>query len=389
MNLHEYQAKEIFARYGIPVPEGALAASPEQARAAAKQVGGDKFVVKAQVHAGGRGKAGGVKLVTGFDAVEETAKQMLGTQLVTIQTGPAGLPVHSVWVEKPSAIARELYVSAVVDRSKERIAFMASAAGGMDIEEVAHSTPEKIKHVIVHPATGLQPYQARELGFFMGLDKDQVAQFTKIMLGLSKLFTDLDASLVEINPLIVTQDGNVMALDAKLNFDDNALFRQKEIANMRDHSQEDAREREAAKYDLNYVTLEGNIGCMVNGAGLAMATMDIVKLHGGQPANFLDVGGGADKERVTAAFKIILSDPHVQGVLVNIFGGIMKCDIIAQGIIGAARQVDLKVPLIARLEGTNVKEGKELLRTSGLGIIPAGDLLDAARRAVAAAKGAA
>jgi succinyl-CoA synthetase beta subunit len=387
MNLHEYQAKEIFTRYGIPVPQGALAASPEQARAAAKQVGGEKFVVKAQVHAGGRGKVGGVKLVEGFDAVEEAAKNMLGKHLVTIQTDARGLPVNSVWVEKPSAIARELYVSAVVDRTQERVVFMASAAGGMDIEEVAHSTPEKIKHVTVHPAAGLQPYQARELGFFMGLNKEQVDQFTKIMLGLSKMFTDLDCSLVEINPLIVTKDGNVMALDAKLNFDDNALFRQKEIANMRDPSQEDEREREASKFDLNYVTLEGNIGCMVNGAGLAMATMDIVKLHGGQPANFLDVGGGTTAEKVTEAFKLITKSPEVKAIFINIFGGIVRCDLIAEGIIQACKQTGLKIPVVARLQGTNMEKGRELLEKSGLKITPVSDLTEAAKTVVAAAQG--
>ena len=386
MNLHEYQAKEIFARYGIPVPQGALAASPEAARAAAKQIGGDKFVVKAQVHAGGRGKAGGVKLVEGYDAVEEAAKKMLGMRLVTKQTGAAGLPVHSVWVEKPSAIARELYVSGVVDRSSERIVFMASAEGGMDIEEVAAHTPEKIKSVHVHPAAGLQPYQARELGFFMGLTKEQVDQFTKIMQGLYRICVDLDASLIEINPLIVTKEGNVFALDAKLNFDDNALYRQKQIADMRDPTQEDERERIATQFDLNYVSLEGDIGCMVNGAGLAMATMDIIKLHGGQPANFLDVGGGATTERVTNAFKLITSSPDVKAIFVNIFGGIVRCDLIAEGIIEATKQVGLKVPVVARLQGTNMDKGQELLKNSGLAITPVSDLTEAAKTVVAAAK---
>ncbi len=386
MNLHEYQAKEIFARYGIPVPQGALAASPEAARAAAKQIGGDKFVVKAQVHAGGRGKAGGVKLVEGYDAVEEAAKKMLGMRLVTKQTGAAGLPVHSVWVEKPSAIARELYVSGVVDRSSERIVFMASAEGGMDIEEVAAHTPEKIKSVTVHPAAGLQPYQARELGFFMGLTKEQVDQFTRIMLGLYRICVDLDASLIEINPLIVTKEGNVFALDAKLNFDDNALYRQKQIADMRDPTQEDERERIATQFDLNYVSLEGDIGCMVNGAGLAMATMDIIKLHGGQPANFLDVGGGATTERVTNAFKLITSSPDVKAIFVNIFGGIVRCDLIAEGIIEATKQVGLKVPVVARLQGTNMDKGQELLKNSGLAITPVSDLTEAAKAVVAAAK---
>ncbi len=387
MNLHEYQAKELFTRYGIPVPQGALASSPEGARAAAKTLGGDKFVVKAQVHAGGRGKAGGVKLVQGFDAVEEAAKKMLGQKLVTQQTDAAGLPIHSVWVEKPSNIARELYVSAVVDRSRERIVFMASAAGGMNIEEVAHSTPEKLKHVAVHPAAGLQPFQARELGFFMGLNKEQVDQFARILHGLYRLFTERDASLVEINPLIVTAEGNVMALDAKLNFDENALYRQKAVAEMRDPTQEDERERTAQQFDLNYVSLDGDIGCMVNGAGLAMATMDIVKLHGGRPANFLDVGGGATTERVTNAFKLITSSPDVKAILVNIFGGIVRCDLIAEGIIEAVKQTGLKVPVVARLQGTNMDKGRELLQKSGLKITPADDLTEAAKAVVALSKG--
>ncbi|SEQ05308.1 succinyl-CoA synthetase beta subunit [Solimonas aquatica] len=388
MNLHEYQAKEIFARYGIPVPQGQLASSPEQARAAAKQLGGEKFVVKAQVHAGGRGKAGGVKLVEGFDAVEETAKKMLGTQLVTKQTGAEGLPVNSVYVEKPSAIARELYVSAVVDRSKERIVFMASAAGGMDIEEVAEHTPEKLKTIAVHPAAGLQPYQARELGFFMEMSKEQVDQFTKVLSGLYRIFTELDAALVEINPLIITGEGNVVALDAKLNFDSNALYRQKAIAEQRDYSQEDEREREASKYDLNYVTLEGDIGCMVNGAGLAMATMDIVKLHGGKPANFLDVGGGTTAEKVTEAFKLITKSPDVKAIFINIFGGIVRCDLIAEGIITAVKQIGLKIPVVARLQGTNMEKGREMLKASGLKITPVEDLTEAAQTVVALAKSA-
>ncbi|HZP12738.1 MAG TPA: ADP-forming succinate--CoA ligase subunit beta [Nevskiaceae bacterium] len=388
MNLHEYQAKEIFARYGIAVPQGALAASPEAARAAAKQLGGDKFVVKAQVHAGGRGKAGGVKLVEGFDAVEEAAKKMLGQKLVTKQTGAGGLPINSVWVEKPSNIARELYVSALVDRSRERVVFMASAAGGMDIEEVAEHSPEKIKHVYVHPAAGLQPYQARQLGFFMGLTKEQVDQFTKILLGIYKIFTELDASQVEINPLIVTKEGGVMALDAKLNFDGNALFRQKPIAEMRDPSQEDEREREASKFDLNYVTLDGDIGCMVNGAGLAMATMDIVKLHGGRPANFLDVGGGTTAEKVTEAFKLITKSSEVKAIFINIFGGIVRCDLIAEGIITACKQTGLKLPVVARLQGTNMDKGRELLQKSGLKITPVDDLTEAAKTVVKLSKGA-
>ena len=386
MNLHEYQAKELFARYGIPVPQGALASSPEGARAAAKQIGGERVVVKAQVHAGARGKAGGVKLVEGGDAVEEAAKKMLGTRLVTKQTDARGLPVNSVWVERPSNIARELYLSGVIDRSQERLVFMASAAGGMDIEEVAAHTPEKIKRIVVQPSAGLQPYQARELGFFMGLTKEQVDQFTRILSGLYRIFTELDASLVEINPLIVTKEGSVMALDAKLNFDDNALYRQKAIADMRDPTQEDERERVALQYDLNYVSLEGDIGCMVNGAGLAMATMDIIKLHGGQPANFLDVGGGATAERVTNAFKLITSSPDVKAILVNIFGGIVRCDLIAEGIINAVKGVGVQVPVVVRLEGTNVEQGKKLLAESGLAIIPANDLTDAAKKVVASIK---
>ncbi|HUP90820.1 MAG TPA: ADP-forming succinate--CoA ligase subunit beta [Solimonas sp.] len=388
MNLHEYQAKELFARYGIPVPQGALAASPEQARAAAKQLGGEKFVVKAQVHAGGRGKAGGVKLVEGFDAVEEAAKKMLGQRLVTKQTDKAGLPINSVWVEKPSSIKRELYVAALVDRTRERIVFMASAAGGMDIEEVAHDTPEKIQHVYVNPAAGLQPFQARQLGFFMELTKEQVDQFTRILMGVYKLFVECDCSMVEINPLIVTGEGNVFALDAKLNFDGNALYRQKAIAEQRDPSQEDEREREAAKFDLNYVTLDGDIGCMVNGAGLAMATMDIVKLHGGKPANFLDVGGGTTAEKVTEAFKLITKSPDCKAIFINIFGGIVRCDLIAEGIITAVKQVGLKVPVVARLQGTNMEKGRELLEKSGLKVTPVSDLTEAAKMVVALAKGA-
>jgi len=387
MNLHEYQAKALFARYGIPVPEGLLAESPEAARAAAKQLGGEKFVVKAQIHAGARGKAGGVKLVAGDEAVEETAKALLGKNLVTIQTDSKGLPVNSVYVEKPSNIARELYLSALVDRTQEKIVFMASPDGGMDIEEVAHNTPERIKHVFVAPAAGLQPYQARELGFFMGLDKAQTDQFTKVVMGLYEIFMRHDASLVEINPLIVTTEGNIFALDGKLNFDDNALFRQKEIAAMRDTTQEDERERIASKFDLNYVTLEGNIGCMVNGAGLAMATMDIVKLHGGQPANFLDVGGGTTAEKVTEAFKLITASPEVKAIFVNIFGGIVRCDLIAEGIIQAVKQVGLQIPVVARLQGTNMEQGQQLLRESGFAITPCSDLTEAAQTVVKLAQG--
>jgi len=387
MNLHEYQAKALFARYGIAVPEGRLATSAEQARAMAKEIGGEKFVVKAQVHAGGRGKAGGVKLVEGFDAVEDAARKMIGTRLVTKQTDAKGLPVNSVWVEKPSAIARELYVSALVDRSLERIIFMASPEGGMDIEEVAEHHPEKIKSIAVHPAAGLQPYQCRELAFFMDLTKEQAEQFTKTLLGIYKIIIECDASMVEINPMIVTKEGNIFTLDAKLNFDENALYRQKPIAEQRDLSQEDERERVAQQFDLNYVSLEGNIGCMVNGAGLAMATMDIVKLHGGAPANFLDVGGGATTERVTNAFKLITSAPDVKAIFVNIFGGIVRCDLIAEGIIEATKQVGLKIPVVARLQGTNMEKGRELLEKSGLKITPVSDLTEAAKTVVALAKG--
>ncbi|HEY0973513.1 MAG TPA: ADP-forming succinate--CoA ligase subunit beta [Solimonas sp.] len=387
MNLHEYQAKELFARYGIPVPQGVLASSPEGARAAAKQLGTEKVVVKAQIHAGARGKAGGVKLVSGPDAAEEAAKAMLGKNLVTIQTDAKGLPVNSVYVEKPSNIARELYLSALVDRTQEKIVFMASPDGGMDIEKVAHETPERIKHVFVSPAAGLQPYQARELAFFMDLNKEQADQFTKVLMGLYRIFTECDASLVEINPLIVTAEGNVMALDGKLNFDDNALFRQKAIAEQRDPTQEDERERLASKYDLNYVTLEGNIGCMVNGAGLAMATMDIVKLHGGQPANFLDVGGGTTAEKVTEAFKLITASPEVKAIFINIFGGIVRCDLIAEGIIAAVKQVGLKIPVVARLQGTNMEKGQAMLRESGLAVTPVSDLTEAAQTVVRLAQG--
>ncbi|HEX7382614.1 MAG TPA: ADP-forming succinate--CoA ligase subunit beta [Nevskiaceae bacterium] len=386
MNLHEYQAKRIFARYGIPVPKGALAESVEAVRGAVQQVGGERFVVKAQVHAGGRGKAGGVKLVDGADAAVAAAGEMIGHRLVTKQTGAGGLPIHSVWIEQPSAIARELYVSGLVDRSRERVVFMASAAGGMEIEEVAAKTPEKIRSVVVNPAAGLQAYQARELGFFIGLDKSEVAQFTQILLGLYRIFIEQDASLVEINPLIVTQQGQVMALDAKLNFDDNALFRHKDIAEQDDPTQTDPRELAAAKFDLNYVTLDGDIGCMVNGAGLAMATMDIIKLHGGRPANFLDVGGGTTAERVTEAFKLITSGGGVKAILVNIFGGIVRCDLVAQGIIQACKQVGLKIPVVARLQGTNMEQGRKLLKESGLKITPVEDLAEAAKTVVALAK---
>jgi succinyl-CoA synthetase beta subunit len=384
MNLHEYQAKQLFAAYGIPVPNGRAAKSAEEAVAAAQVLGGGLWVVKAQVHAGGRGKAGGVKLCRSLDEVRGAAESMLGRRLVTHQTGAEGLPVHLLWIEVGSDIARELYLSVLVDRAREQLVFMASPAGGMEIEEVAARTPEQIFRVWVHPAAGIQPHQVRELAFGLGLThKEQQAAFGKIVSGLYRLFMQKDASLVEINPLIVTGDGRVLALDAKLNLDDNALFRQPELAAMRDVSQEDPRESEARQHELNYVSLDGNIACMVNGAGLAMATMDIIKLHGGMPANFLDVGGGATKERVTAAFKLILSNQSVKAILVNIFGGIVRCDLIAEGIIAAVKDVGVRVPVVVRLEGTNVQQGKALLAQSGLAITPANDLTDAAKKVVA------
>ncbi|MGJ8668514.1 MAG: ADP-forming succinate--CoA ligase subunit beta [Oceanococcus sp.] len=388
MNLHEYQAKDLFARFGIPVPPGELANSVEEARQKAKSLGGDRWVVKAQVHAGARGKAGGVKLVDSIDAVEATAEALLGTRLVTIQTGPEGLPVNSVYVESPQPIARELYLSMLIDRSTDRVAIIASPDGGMSIEEVAEETPERIKTVFLNPAAGLQGFHARELGFFIGLEKSQIGEFFKILQGLYRIFMECDAALVEINPLVVTDSGSLLPLDGKLSIDDNGLFRQKRIADLRDPSQEDEKERAAAAHDLNYVTLDGDIGCMVNGAGLAMATMDIIKLHGGEPANFLDVGGGTTAERVAEAFKLITSGTDVKAILVNIFGGIVRCDLIAEGIVSAVKEVGLNIPVVARLEGTNVEKGREILANSGFDIIAANDLSDAAERVVAAAKGA-
>jgi succinyl-CoA synthetase beta subunit len=387
MNLHEYQSKQLFARYGIPVPAGYPAHTADDAVEAAKDLGGDAWVVKAQVHAGGRGKAGGVKLVRGLAEVKEVAAAMLGTRLVTHQTGPAGLPINTVLVESASQIDRELYLSLLVDRASERIVYIASAAGGMDIEAVAASTPERIFRTFVHPAAGLQSYQARQLGFGLGLTAEQLAPFGRIVQALHKLFVERDASLVEVNPLIVTKDGRVVALDAKVNIEDNALFRQPELLAWRDPSQEDEMERAAHQHELNYVSLDGNIACMVNGAGLAMATMDLIKLHGGQPANFLDVGGGATSERVAAAFKLILSNRQVRAILVNIFGGIVRCDLIAEGIVSAVREVGVSVPVVVRLEGTNVEKGRALLSSSGLAIDAASDLTEAARKAVAAAAG--
>ncbi|GIK35075.1 MAG: succinate--CoA ligase [ADP-forming] subunit beta [Gammaproteobacteria bacterium] len=385
MNLHEYQAKQLFSRYRIPVTRGEVAATPAQASAAADRLGGGLWVVKAQVHAGGRGKAGGVKLARSAEEVRAAAAGMIGSRLKTKQTGAAGLPVNLVFVEVGSKIERELYLSLLVDRNRQRISFLASAAGGMDIEEVAAQTPEKILTTAVHPAAGLQAYQVRQMGYGLGLNNEQIKQFIDICQKLYRLFCDCDASLIEINPLIVTGDGNLLALDAKINIEDNALFRRAELQAMRDPSQEDEMERRAAEHDLNYVSLDGNIACMVNGAGLAMATMDLIKLHGGEPANFLDVGGGATPERVAAAFKLILSNPAVRAILVNIFGGIVRCDLIAEGIIQAVREVSVKVPVVVRLEGTNVEQGRKLLAQSGLDITAAADLTDAARKVVAAA----
>jgi succinyl-CoA synthetase beta subunit len=385
MNLHEYQSKQLFAEYGIPVPQGVPANTPDEAVAAMESLGGDLWVVKAQVHAGGRGKAGGVKLARSADEVRQFATDMLDRQLVTHQSGPDGLPVNTVYVEAGSGIDRELYLSMLVDREVSKISFIASAAGGMDIEEVAEETPEKIITVAVSSDAGLQPYQTRQLAFGLGLDKAQSRQFADLLARLYRLFQECDASLVEVNPLIVTTEGDVVALDAKINIEANALYRQARLEELRDTSQEDPTEREAAEHDLNYVSLDGNIACMVNGAGLAMATMDLIKLHGGEPANFLDVGGGATAERVAEAFKIILSNPNVAAILVNIFGGIVRCDLIAEGIITAVREVGVKVPVVARLEGTNVEKGRKLLADSGLDIIAADDLTDAAIKAVAAA----
>jgi succinyl-CoA synthetase beta subunit len=385
MNLHEYQSKRLFADYGIVVPRGIPAESADSAVKAAEELGGDLWVVKAQAHTGGRGKAGGVKLAKTLDEVREFADEMLGMTLVTYQTGPDGLPVSVVYIEEGSLIDRELYLSMLVDREVSRISFIASAAGGMDIEQVAAETPEKIFSVAVAPDAGLQDYQVRQLAFGLELDKKQMRQFGDLVKKLYQLYLDTDASLIEVNPLITNTAGDVIALDGKINIDASALFRQPKLAELRDPSQEDEAERKAAEHDLNYVTLDGNIACMVNGAGLAMATMDLIKLHGGEPANFLDVGGGATAERVAAAFKLILSNDNVAAILVNIFGGIVRCDLIAEGIISAVKEVGVEVPVIARLEGTNVEKGRELLANSGLDIIAAEDLTDAAQKAVASA----
>ncbi|MDX2413382.1 MAG: ADP-forming succinate--CoA ligase subunit beta [Woeseiaceae bacterium] len=387
MNLHEYQSKRLFADYGISVPKGIPAETPDEAVAAAKKLGGEFWVVKAQVHAGGRGKAGGVKLARSAEEVRQHAEGMLGTQLVTHQSGPEGLPVNVVYVEEGSGIDRELYLSMLVDREVNRVAFIASAAGGMDIEKVAAETPEKIFTIAIAPDAGLQDYQARQLAFGLGLNKQQMRQFGDLIKRLYKLYQECDATLVEVNPLITTTDGDVLALDAKINIDGSALYRQPALLALRDLSQEDDMEREAAEHDLNYVSLDGDIACMVNGAGLAMATMDLIKLHGGEPANFLDVGGGATKERVAEAFKLVLSNKNVAAILVNIFGGIVRCDLIAEGIIAAVKEVGVEVPVVVRLEGTNVNKGRDLLANSGLDIIAAEDLTDAAKKAVAATAG--
>ena len=389
MNIHEYQAKGLLAEYGVAVPKGGVAFTVDEAGKIAKELGGPVWVVKAQIHAGGRGKGGGVKVVKSLEDARSAAYEILGMTLVTHQTGPAGKEVKRIYVEDGCDIDRELYLSMLVDRETSHITIMASTEGGMDIEEVAAKTPEKIHLVSIDPAAGIQAYHARRVAFGLGLQGAQVKSGVKLILGAYKAFVESDASLLEINPLVVTSAGDVMALDAKMNFDDNALYRHKNVAALRDEDEEDAAEVEAAKHDLNYIRLDGSIGCMVNGAGLAMATMDIIKLNGSSPANFLDVGGGATKERVTEAFKIILSDKNVKGILVNIFGGIMRCDIIAEGVVAAAREVSLHVPLVVRLEGTNVDLGKKILADSGLPIVSADDLGDAAAKIVAAVKEAA
>jgi succinyl-CoA synthetase beta subunit len=386
MNIHEYQAKGLLAKYGVAVPRGGVAYTAEEAVEAAKRLGGPVWVVKAQIHAGGRGKGGGVKVVKSIEEVREAAKRIIGMKLVTHQTGPAGKEVRRVYVEEGCDIRRELYLGMLIDRATSRVTVMASTEGGVEIEEVAARTPEKILKVAVDPVAGLQPFYARKLAFGLGLEGKQVASAVKFVSGMYDGFIGLDASLVEINPLVVTGAGEVVALDAKMNFDDNALFRHRDVADLRDEDEEDPAEREAARHDLNYVKLAGNIGCMVNGAGLAMATMDIIKLYGGEPANFLDVGGGATKERVTTAFKLILSDANVEGILVNIFGGIMRCDVIAEGVVAAAREVSLHVPLVVRLEGTNVELGKKILAQSGLAIVSADNLADAAEKVVKAVR---
>lgn len=384
MNIHEYQAKEILRKYGVQTLSGKLALSGEEARLAAQSLGGSLWVVKAQIHAGGRGKGGGVKIAKSLDEVQEMTKKMLGMTLVTHQTGPEGKKVQRVYIEEGCQIAKEYYVACLIDRATGRAAMMASSQGGVDIEEVAEKHPEAIIKVDIDPTVGLAAFQARELAFAIGIPNDSVNKAVKFFIGLYQAFVQTDCSIAEINPLVMTQQGDILALDAKMNFDSNALYRHPEVVALRDLSEEEPTEIEASQFDLAFIKLDGNIGCLVNGAGLAMATLDIIKLHGESPANFLDVGGGANKEKVTAAFKIILKDPAVKGILVNIFGGIMKCDVIAEGVIAASKEVGLKVPLVVRLEGTNVELGKKLLKESGLNITPADDLTDAAKKIVAA-----
>lgn len=386
MNLHEYQAKALLAESGIPVPAGRPAFSVAEALEAAEELGGDSWVVKAQIHGGGRGKAGGVKKVIGQDALEKAANSLLRSRLVTHQTGPAGQPVERLLIEQPCVVMHELYLACLVDRALERIVFIASSAGGMDIEEIAARHPEKILRAVADPVAGLQAYQCREIGFALGLKDKQLTALSRLMLSMFHLFNARDLSLVEINPLAVTASGDLLALDAKIQVDDNALFRQKALEELRDPSQDDPKEHKAHEFGLNYVALDGNIGCMVNGAGLAMATMDLIKLHGGAPANFLDVGGGITTDKAAEAFKLILSDANVKAILVNIFGGIVRCDLIAEGVIKAVKEVSVEIPVIVRLEGTNVEQGRALLKRSGLMITSADSLTDAAKRAVAAVK---
>ncbi len=382
MNLHEYQAKQVFAQYGMPVPNNQVVKTVDAVPDALAKLAGDRWVVKAQVHAGGRGKAGGVKLLGSAAEVSQAVGEMLGTNLVTYQTNEQGQPINQVLIEEISNIDRELYLGAVIDRATQRVVIMASTEGGMEIEKVAAETPEKILKAVIDPLTGLQPFQSRELAFGLGLEGDQIKQFSALLHGFAKMFVEKDLSLVEINPLVVTKEGQLICLDGKINIDDNALYRQKDIVAMRDETQEDERENRAKEWDLNYISLDGDIGCMVNGAGLAMATMDLIKLCGGEPANFLDVGGGATKERVSEAFKIILSDSNVKGILVNIFGGIVRCDLIAEGIIGAVEEVHVDVPVVVRLEGNNAERGSKLLSESGVNIIAASGLTDAAEKIV-------
>jgi succinyl-CoA synthetase beta subunit len=398
MNIHEYQAKSLLAKFGVAVPRGGVAYKFEEAENVARELGGPVWVVKSQIHAGGRGAGrfkddprgkGGVRVVDSIEDVRENAKRMLGHELVTKQTGPAGKAVKRLYIEEGCDIERELYLAMLIDRGTSRITLIASTEGGMEIEEVAAESPDKILRQTIDPATGVMPYHARNIAFGLGLSGKQVSAAVKFIVAIYKAFNDLDASLIEVNPLVVTKDGQVVALDAKMNFDDNALFRHPDVLDLRDEDEEDPMELEASRHDLNYIKLDGNIGCMVNGAGLAMGTMDIIKLYGGDPANFLDVGGGATKERVTEAFKIILSDPNVEGILVNIFGGIMRCDVIAEGVVAAARELSLHVPLVVRLEGTNVELGKSILNESGLAIVSADDLADAAEKVVKAVREAA